>query len=231
MYWIDGYADLYQEVQGFEIVILRNKELGDIDAYLSMKQSTRSTYDIAMRDATIDGLITMEDISLLKPSQLFYKKIDPNEIFIIQAVNKLEQQPKTKNMNAIKQNSSVTVFRKQYVSKKKKELYVPVHENVVSFMSLQNKDEKNFAAGLEDNTIINIQIPKIDFVNNVIYDVKISDRILVRDYLKSRKEYVKVESVDAYGVPGVIRIQGTFDTRTGDNEYLISNEMSSDYDA
>ena len=216
MYWVDGYADLYQKLNGFEIVIL-GKDNEKIDAYLSMKQSTRSTYDIAMRDATIDGLVTMKDISRLKPSQLFYKKVDPNNIFIIQAVNKLEQQPKSKNINAIKQNSHVTVLRKQYDKEKKKELYLPIHENVISFVSLQNKDEKNFNPGTEDNTILNIQIPRFDFVNDIIFDVKTQDRIIIQDFDKTRKENVKIESVDAYGVPGVLRIQGVFDTRTGKN--------------
>ena len=216
MYWNDSYADIYQKVQGFKIVIL-GKDNKNLDAYLSMKQSTRSTYDIAMRDATIDGLVTMDDISLLKPSQLFYKEVDPTSIFIIQAVNKLEQQEKSKNINAIKQNSFVTVLRKQYSKEQKKELYLPVYEEIISFVSLQNKDEKNFTPGTEDNTVINIQIPRIDFINDIIFDVKVQDRILLQDFGKTRKENVKIESIDAYGVPGVLRIQGVFDTRTGKN--------------
>lgn len=216
MYWVDGYADLYQKINGFKIVIL-GKDNNNLDAYLSMKQSTRSTYDIAMRDATIDGLVTMDDISLLKPSQLFYKEVDPTSIFIIQAVNKLEQQEKSKNINAIKQNSFVTVLRKQYSKEQKKELYLPVYEEIISFVSLQNKDEKNFTPGTEDNTVINIQIPRIDFINDIIFDVKVQDRILLQDFGKTRKENVKIESIDAYGVPGVLRIQGVFDTRTGKN--------------
>ena len=216
MYWNDSYADIYQKVQGFKIVIL-GKDNKNLDAYLSMKQSTRSTYDIAMRDATIDGLVTMDDISQLKPSQLFYKEVDPTGIFIVQAVNKLEQQEKSKNINAIKQNSFVTILRKQYSKEQKKELYLPVYEEVISFVSLQNKDERNFTPGTEDNTVINIQIPRIDFVNDIIFDVKVQDRILLQDFGKTRKENVKIESIDAYGVPGVLRIQGVFDTRTGKN--------------
>lgn len=216
MYWNDSYADKYQKVQGFKIVIL-GKDNKNLDAYLSMKQSTRSTYDIAMRDATIDGLVTMDDISLLKPGQLFYKEVDPTSIFIVQAVNKLEQQEKSKNINAIKQNSFVTVLRKQYSKEQKKELYLPVYDEIISFVSLQNKDERNFTPGTEDNTVINIQIPRIDFVNDIIFDVKVQDRILLQDFGKTRKENVKIESIDAYGVPGVLRIQGVFDTRTGKN--------------
>lgn len=215
MFWVDGYADLYQKIQGFEIVILeKNKNL---EAYLSFEQSTRSTYDIAMRDATIDGLVTMEDISKLKVSQIFYKKVQPDELFIVQSVNKSEQQPKSKNINAIKQNSFITILRKQYDAELKKEVYKPIYENIISFVSIQNKDEKNFNPGIEDNTVLNIQIPKKDFVNDVVYDVKNLDRIIIQNFSKTRKDEVKIESIDAYGVPGVFRIQGTFDTRTGKN--------------
>ena len=105
MFWVDGYADLYQKIQGFEIVILEKDK--NLEAYLSFEQSTRSTYDIAMRDATIDGLVTMEDISKLKVSQIFYKKVQPDELFIVQSVNKSEQQPKSKNINAIKKDREV----------------------------------------------------------------------------------------------------------------------------
>lgn len=216
MYWLDGYADLYQKIQGFEIVIFEKDE--NLEANLSLKPSTRSTYDIAMRDATIDGLVTMEDISKLKVSQIFYKKVQPNELFIIQSINKSEQQPKSKNINAIKQNSYVTILRKKYDSEAKKEIYTSIYENVISFASLQNKDEKNFSAGIEDNTILNIQIPKKDIINDIVYDVKNLDRIIIEDINKTQKDEVKIESIDAYGVPGVLRIQGVFDTRTGKNK-------------
>lgn len=215
MFWVDGYADLYQKIQGFEIVILEKDK--NLEAYLSFEQSTRSTYDIAMRDATIDGLVTMKDISKLKVSQIFYKKVQPDELFIVQSVNKSEQQPKSKNINAIKQNSFATILRKQYDSELKKEVYKPIYENIISFVSIQNKDEKNFNPGIEDNTVLNIQIPKKDFVNDVVYDVKNLDRIIIQDFSKIRKDEVKIESIDAYGVPGVFRIQGVFDTRTGRN--------------
>lgn len=215
MYYIDAYADMYQKLQGFEICIF-DKDYKILNGYLSFEQSTRSTYDIAMRDATIDGLVTMEDISKLKVSQIFYKKVNPKELFIIQSINKSEQQIKSKNINAIKQNCITSILRKQYNKDLKKEMYEPIYDNIISFVSIQNKDEKNFAAGIEDNTVLNIQIPKRNISEGYIYYIKDLDRILLEDLEKTRKDYVKIESIDAYGVPGVIRIQGVFETRTGE---------------
>ena len=116
----DAYAHIYQKMEGFKIKIYApsNKEL---DGYLSLKPSTRSTYDIAMRDATIDGLITMDKIEELKPSQIFYRAEVPDELFILQSVNRFEFQQNTRNINAIKQNSFVTIKRKQYNEEKGEE--------------------------------------------------------------------------------------------------------------
>lgn len=213
MYY-DPYADLYQKFQGFEIKLI-DKDNEEIDGYLSFEQSTRSTYDIAMRDATIDGLVTMEDINKLKLGQIFYKVVNPQEFFIIQAINKSEQQEKSKNINAIKQNCFITIERKQYDKEQKTEIYKPVYSEIIGFVSIQNKDQKNFAAGIEDNTVLNIQIAKKDIVKDIIYEVKNLDKIIIQDLNKIRKDEVKIESIDAYGVPGVLRIYGTFDTRTG----------------
>lgn len=210
----DAYAHLYQKMEGFKIKIYApdNKLL---DGYLSLKPSTRSTYDIAMRDATIDGLITMDNIEKLEPSQIFYRENVPNEKFILQSVNEFEFQQITRNINAIKQNSFVTVQRKLFNDELGKEKYTKIYEDLISFVTMQSKDEKNFAAGIEDNTVVNIQIPKKD-VNKVIYDVRTGDRIILKDLTDAMQKKVKVESVNAFGVPGVVMIYGTFDTRTGD---------------
>ena len=210
----EAYAHIYQKMQGFKIKIYapENKLL---EGYLSLEPSTRSTYDIAMRDATIDGLITMDEIEKLKPSQIFYREEMPDELFILQSVNKFEFQENTRNINAIKQNSFVTVQRKQYNEEILEEKYSDLYIDLVSFVTMQNKDEKNFAAGIEDNTVINIQIPKTN-VNKDIIDVQVADRIILKDLEKQMSRKIKVESVNAFAVPGIIMISGTFDTRTGD---------------
>lgn len=211
----DPYAHLYQKSDGFKVQIFEN-ENNTIEAYLSLEPSTRSTYDIAMRDATINGLLTSNEIDKIKASQIFYKGNNKNELYIIQSVNELEFQKNTRNIAAIKQNSFVTIQRKKYNEETDKEEYIDVYTDVISFVSLQNKDEKNFAAGIEDNTNINIQIPKIDIKNNLFRIVENQDRILLSDMTKGLIKKVKVESIDDFGVPGVIRIYGTYDTRTGD---------------
>ena len=213
MYY-DAYADKYQKINGFKIHIKasKNKEyLG----YLSLKPSTRSTYDIAMRDATIDGLITMDEIDKLVPGQIFYREVQPNELFILQSVNEFEHQKKTRNINAIKQNSYVTVQRKVFNDKTGNEEYKNIYENVISFVTMQNKDEKNFAAGIEDNTFLNIQIPKRN-IDGELYVVNIEDRVILSNLQGDLSREIKVESMNEFGVPGVVIINGTFDTRTGD---------------
>lgn len=210
----DAYAHIYQKMEGFKIQIYapENKML---EGYLSLKPSTRSTYDIAMRDATIDGLITMDEIEKLKPSQIFYRVDVPNELFILQSVNQFEFQQKTRNINAIKQNSFITVQRKQYNDEQQEEVYTDIYTDLVSFVTMQSKDEKNFAAGIEDNTVINIQIPKRN-INNLVTNIEKGDRIILSDIEKGMSRKVKIESVNAFGVPGVIMLYGTFDIRTGD---------------
>ena len=210
----DAYAHIYQKMEGFKIKVYAPNDKF-LEGYLSLKPSTRSTYDIAMRDATIDGLITMDKIEKLKPSQIFFREDVPNELFILQSVNQFEFQQTTRNINAIKQNSFVTVKRKKYDEEKAEEIYIDIHTDLISFVTMQSKDEKNFAAGIEDNTVVNIQIPKRN-VDDVINDVEKGDRIILKNLAKDLERRVKVESVNVFGVPGVIMIQGTFDTRTGD---------------
>lgn len=210
----DAYAHLYQKMEGFKIKIFApNNKL--LQGYLSAEPSTRSTYDIAMKDATIDGLITMDEIDKLKPSQIFYKENNPKELFILQSVNEFEFQKNTRNISAIKQNCYVLVKRKQYNEETGKEQYENIYTDLVGFISITNKDEKNFAAGLEDTTNINIQIPKRDEAGE-LYVIDNQDRIILSNTNKDYTKEVKVESLDMFGVPGVIRIYGTFDTRSGD---------------
>lgn len=212
----DPYANLYQEIAGFKIKIFAPKKKF-LEGYLSLTPSTRSTYDIAMRDATIDGLITMkaDDIDLLKPSQIFYKEEYPDELFILQSVNTFEHQYYTRNINAIKQNSLANVQRYIYNEETGENEYTTIYEDLISFITMQNKDEKNFQAGTEDNTVLSIQVPKRD-IEGKTYDIQTGDRIIVRDTQNNLSRKIKIESVDEFGVQGVIRIFGTYDTRTGD---------------
>lgn len=212
--YLDGYAHLYQKINGFKIRIKAPNNT-ELKGYLSLEPSTRSTYDIAMRDATINGLITMDNIDKLKPGQIFYKESVPDELFILQSMNKNEFQKNTKNINAVKQNCFVTVQRKGYNEDTGNEEYMDIYSDLISFVSMQNKDSKNFAAGIEDTTNINIQIPKRDIDDN-LYRIHNEDRIILKNLQKDLEKEVKVESIDDFGVPGVIRIYGTYDTRTGD---------------
>ena len=214
MRYPEAYAHLYQKMEGFKIKI-KISSTEEVTGYLSLKPSTRSTYDIAMRDATIDGLITMDDIKLLKPSQIFYREITPNEIFILQSVNQFEMQLHTRSINAIKQNSTVTIQRLAYDSKKGEETYQDIYTDVISFVTMELRDEKNFQPGVEDETRISLQIPKRDLDGN-LYVLNNGDRFILKNLEKDMVRKVKIESIDEYGVPGIIRIFGTYETRTGE---------------
>lgn len=214
MRYPEAYAHIYQKMQGFKIVVsVSSKET--LIGYLSLKPSTRSTYDIAMRDATIDGLITMDEIEKLKPGQLFHKENNPNEIFILQSVNEFEMQFYTRSINAIKQNSTVTIQRLAYDETKGEETYQNVYEDIVSFVTMELRDEKNFQPGVEDETRISLQIPKRDLDGN-LYVLNNGDRFILTNLEKDLSRQIKIESIDEYGVPGIIRIFGTYETRTGE---------------
>ena len=210
----DAYAHLYQKINGFKVKIKVATEK-EVVGYLSLKPSTRSTYDIAMRDATIDGLLTSDKIKDIKPSQIFYRINNPNELFILQSVNEFEFQETTRNINAIKQNSFATIQRKSFNEERGIEEYKDIYIDLISFITSQNKDEKNFAAGIEDNTILSIQVTKRDIDGN-IYDIQNLDRIILKSKEKDLSKIIKIESIDSFGVPGIIRIFGTYDTRTGE---------------
>ena len=214
MRYPEAYAHIYQKMQGFKIVVsVSSKEA--LIGYLSLKPSTRSTYDIAMRDATIDGLITMDEIEKLKPGQLFHKENNPNEIFILQSVNEFEMQFYTRSINAIKQNSTVTIQRLAYDETKGEETYQNVYEDIVSFVTMELRDEKNFQPGVEDETRISLQIPKRNLDGN-LYVLNNGDRFILTNLEKDLSRQIKIESIDEYGVPGIIRIFGTYETRTGE---------------
>lgn len=206
--WVDSYADKYQRINGFKMK-LKVSEEDELEGFISLEPSTRSTYDIAMRDATIDGLVTMDKIEELKPGRIFYKTDLPNELFILQSVNKFEFQRKTMRVNAIKQNCFVTIQRMNFESNE----YEDIYTDLISFVTMQSKDEKNFAAGTEDNTLLTIQIPKINYENE-IYQVLNEDRILLKNLDKKLERNIKVESINSFAIPGIIMISGTFDTRT-----------------
>lgn len=214
MNYPEAYAHIYQKMEGFKIKI-KVSSTEEVTGYLSLNPSTRSTYDIAMRDATIDGLITMDDIKRLKPGQIFYREINPNEIFILQSVNQFEMQFYTRNINAIKQNSTVTIQRLGYDEKIGEETYQDIYTDVISFVTMELRDEKNFQPGVEDETRISIQIPKRDLDGN-LYVLNNEDRFILSNLEKDMVRKVKIESIDEYGVPGVIRIFGTYETRTGE---------------
>jgi hypothetical protein len=121
----------------------------------------------------------------------------------------------TRNINAIKQNSTVTIQRLTYDPEQSKDVYQDIYTDIVSFVTMELRDEKNFQPGTEDETRISLQIPKRDLDGN-LYVLNNGDRFILSNLEKDMIRKVKIESIDEYGVPGVIRIFGTYETRTGE---------------
>lgn len=213
MQWIDVYATMYQKANGFPVTILAkpNNKKG----YLSMKPTTRAAYDLSMRENSIDGIITVDDITTqIQAGDVFFLNTDPTNIYIIQTCSYWEQQPDTRNINAIKVNCLVNIQRYGFKDETStKEEWYDVYQNVYGFISEVLKDSKNFNAGMEIATVKSVQIPKLD-INKNMYMVQENDRILVSNLLDlNYKIKIQVESMDSFGVQGVIRLQGTQDIR------------------
>lgn len=213
MQWIDVYATMYQKANGFPVTILAkpNNKKG----YLSMKPTTRAAYDLSMRENSIDGIITVDDITTqIQAGDVFFLNTDPTNIYIIQTCSYWEQQPDTRNINAIKVNCLVNIQRYGFKDETStKEEWYDVYQNVYGFISEVLKDSKNFNAGMEIATVKSVQIPKLD-INKNMYMVQENDRILVSNLLDlNYKIKIQIESMDSFGVQGVIRLQGTQDIR------------------
>lgn len=213
MQWIDVYATMYQKANGFPVTILAkpNNKKG----YLSMKPTTRAAYDLSMRENSIDGIITVDDITTqIQAGDVFFLNTDPTNIYIIQTCSYWEQQPDTRNINAIKVNCLVNIQRYGFKDETStKEEWYDVYQNVYGFISEVLKDSKNFNAGMEIATVKSVQIPKLD-INKNMYMIQENDRILVSNLLDlNYKIKIQIESMDSFGVQGVIRLQGTQDIR------------------
>lgn len=212
MQWIDPYSKLYQIDNGFLITVL--SEPTNKKAYLSMKPTTRAAYDMSMRENTIDGIITMEENFDLKAGNIFFLNDNPTDYYIMQTCSYWEQQPDTRNINATRVNCLVTVQRRDFNDENfEKEEWVNIYENIYGYISETLKDSKNFNAGLEVATLKTIQIPKFNLQNKFYY-IKETDKIIVCDIKDvNLKTEIFAESVDSFGIQGIIRVQGTQDMR------------------
>lgn len=213
MYWVDAYSEKYQRTNGFPVTILSRPN--NFKAFLSMKPTTRAAYDLSMRENSIDGIITLDKVQKnLKAGQRFYINTDRDNLYIIQTCSYWEQQPNTRNINAVRSNCTVSVQRYGFKNEDSvEEEWYDLYTDIDGYISETLKESKNFDAGFEVDTWKNIQIPQFD-IDNKYYDVKETDRFIVKGRL--RKEpilEVYAESVDMFGIDGIIRIMGTLDIR------------------
>lgn len=229
MFWVDGYADMYQEINGFESTVYTPE--GEKTAWISMKPTTRAAYDLSMRENTIDGIITMDGLDKLKSGYIYILKDDPLNKYFIQTLSKWEQQLRTLNFNAIRCNCTVTVQRKGFEDDDAaEETWIDIYKDVDASISFTLNDSKNFNAGFENATYNVVQMPMWEFVEEEDEEgnvkmvekprrVEANDRLVVKSNFFSNvvgNEFdcqIAVESVDNYGISGTIKVQGTQEMR------------------
>ena len=227
MFWKDSYADKYQIVNGFKGFV--NTVEGKKVAWISMKPTTRAAYDLSMRENSIDGLITMDELEKLKSGYTYSILEDPGNLYFIQTLSKWETQEKSKSFNAIRCNCKVTIQRKGFIEDNEdivsEEQWIDIYKDVPASMSNTLSDSKNFNAGFEVSTIKVIQMPMWEFIDGIDEQgrkrlvekariVKENDKVIVTsDVSEDLICEIHVESVDNFGISGTVKIQGTQDMR------------------
>lgn len=220
MFWKDPFADKYQKIEGFQARVVTPK--GVERAWISMKPTTRAAYDLSMRENTIDGLITMDDLSKIKSGYIYTLLEDPGNTYFIQTLSKWQTQSKSLDFNAIRCNCKITVQRKGFADDTAEKSWIDIYKDVDASVSLKTNDSKNFNAGLENATYQTVQIPMWEFVKDdnsrvveKAREVKVNDRIIiVSNISEDIIAEIAVESVDNIGVSGTIKAQGTQEMRT-----------------
>ena len=227
MRWKDPYADKYQKASGFESEVYTVE--GPKKAWISLKPTTRAAYDLSMRENSIDGLITMDELDKLKSGYLYTTQEYPKDLFFIQTLSKWETQSKSLNFNALLTNCTVTIQRKGFKEDDEEDIsveqWIDVYKDVPACIGITLSDSKNFNAGFEVTTIKVVQMPIWEFVDEEDEEgnvkvvekarvVKENDKVILTSKVSSDLNCeIHVESVDNFGISGVVKFQGTQDMR------------------
>lgn len=220
MAYIDGYAHLYQQLNGFEVTVETPK--GNKKAYISPTPTTRAAYDLAMRENSIQGIITMDDIKDLKSGYVYTLKRDKDEIYFIQTLSMWEAQLKTRNFNAAKCNCLATVKRRGFKDDLSEEEWIEIYKDVPAYIDNTLSESKNFNAGFEVSTLMKLQLPIWEIYKDEETGKKVekprivqaNDTIFVQSLISEDvTEEIHVESVDNLSISGAVFIQGTPDMR------------------
>ncbi len=168
------------------------------NAYVNLKRSTKAIYSISLRDTMFEGLI--ESSSNLVSGETFSVGSD---IYLTQTA---DPDPASKEIIifVVRTNSIVSILREEESVDENFNLvktWKALESNLHCYKEVVTRAHRQYNAGLLDNTIYTIQIPKAIPIQEL-------DRITFHG---DGKNY-KVEAIDP-GLDGVYKLQLSLDTR------------------
>ena len=134
----------------------------DVETKASFKESTRATYSLAVREASIEGQCIK--INCKVRSGVYFERLtEDNAIYFINSVMSEPLAEDLVYIYATKCNAEIDIYR--YKGKGKNEdgdtidLFELAHEDVKVFSEVATRSDKKTAGGLLDNTIYNVMLP------------------------------------------------------------------------
>lgn len=188
-----SYTSMFLESRGQPCTILRDVP---VNSKVSMKRATKTTGNLAVRDAYWEGLM------------LASANLASGEVFDVGGIRYLAQTVETDYASsethffATKVNAKLTIQRYEeiVVDGNIVQQWVTVAQNVPAFGEIITAEMRRYDTGIADNARYFFQIPKSIGVRQL-------DRVIYNDGLYC------VESVDDVMLGGVVRIQVSVDTR------------------
>lgn len=213
----NAYAGKYVKVAGNAIEIIYdfdNREETSKIAHIALKPSTRAAYAMALREASIDGAIYVDDENrdaldeMFIPSRYFIKMRGTiEEIYMIQANNNWRDIINSRDISAVKCNGIVDIKIKDLGLGWKLE-----YEGIYSFGSAVQRDNKQFTSGVEDGSLYQIQIPKLNLKNEMKpFEVSLGSKLIYKDIVTGIEKEYEVVSIDDMAMTGATILQAVID--------------------
>ena len=190
------YAGMYLKKYGQQVTINREKPA---TAYAGLKRSSKATSSITARDSMFEGLI--EASSALVSGDTF---TIGNDTYLVQTAD-FDHHSGEIIFFSVRTNSIASVLVEEETADENLHLvkeWKSLKSNILCYKEVVTRTQRQHDAGILDNTIYIIQIPKVA-------EIKELSRVI---FDGDTKKY-KIESFDNDGLDGVYKIQLSKDTR------------------